>query len=151
MAISYTNIWYEKVLKNIRSFLRTEFQGAIDVYIGEYRSAGNESIRLVPVESTLIERSSYGHLREYNVGVYYYYSLRNMHQGAFTEHVLNRVSRIEALFNQNSEKNSASGTDYFEGILEKCTLNDELVDEDENFNGYIVRWDFTCKHLGNIN
>ena len=150
MATSSVNIWYDKILKNVRSFLRTEFQGTMDVYIGEYKPSGNEAMRLVPLESSLIERSKSGHMREYKVGVYYYYSLKNMHHGAYTEHVLSRLHRIEAVFNNNANKTSASGNDYFEGLLETCTLDAEVIDEDQ-FSGYIIRWDFTCKNIGNIN
>ena len=87
MAISYTNIWYDNILKRVRLFLRNEFGNAVSVYIGEYKSAGNESLRLVPLDSNVIENSKNHQLKEYSVGVYYYHSLKNIQQVAFTEHI----------------------------------------------------------------
>ena len=151
MAISYTNIWYDNILKRVRLFLRNEFGNAVSVYIGEYKSAGNESLRLLPLDSNVIENSKNHQLKEYSVGVYYYHSLKNIQQVAFTEHILSRVSRIEAIFQQNPHKSSDSdGNYYFEGVLQGVTLNARIIDEPAEFSGYIARWEFTCKHLGNI-
>ena len=151
MAISYTNIWYDYILKNVRLFLRNEFNNAISIYIGEYKSAGNEIIRLVPLDSIVLNRSANHVLKEYSVGVYYYHSLKNIQQVAFTEHILNRVSRIEKIFHNNSNKNhSTSVNAYFEGVLEGVLLDAPKVDEPDDFEGYIARWEFTCKNLGNI-
>jgi hypothetical protein len=148
MPTSYTNIWNDKILKNLKSFLRTEFQASTPVYIGGYRKAGNESLRLVPIESVLIDRSSLNNLRRYSVGVYYYYSLKNVQESSFMEHVLARVSRIEKVFNNNCEIEKTDGNHYFEGILTSTILDAELIDEPEDFSGYIVRWNFNCKNLG---
>ena len=104
MAISYTNIWYDRILTNIRSFLRTEFKGASSVYIGSYRSAGNESIRLVPLDSFLLEESPNYELREYSVGIYYYHSTKNVQHSTFLEHILKRVSRICLLYTSPSPR-----------------------------------------------
>ena len=150
MATSYTNIWYDRILKNVRNFLRTEFGNAISVYIGGYKAAGNECIRLVPIESDLIQQSVNSDLREYTIGVYYYYSLKNIQQNAFTEHILARVSRVEAVFNSNVTKNAGGINHYFEGAIQGCLLDARVMDEPSDYLGYIVRWEWTCKHLGNI-
>ena len=151
MAISYTNIWYDYILSNIRLFLRNEFKGAISINIGEYKSSNNEMIRLVPLDSRVINTSANHVLKEYSVGVYYYYSLKNIQHNAFTEHILKRVSRIEGIFHDNLNKNHSTGVNaYFEGILEGVLLDAPKLDEPEDFEGYIARWEFTCKNLGNI-
>ena len=148
MAISYTNIWHDKILVNIKSFLRTEFKAAVPVYIGGYRQVGNETIRLVPIESKLLQRSSAHNLRRYTLGVYYYYSLKNVQESAFMKHILDRVSRIEKLFNNNAEIDKVDGNHYFEGILTDTTLDASIIDEPSDFSGYIVRWNFDCKNTG---
>ena len=151
MAISYTNIWYDNILKRVRLFLRNEFGNSVSVYIGEYKSAGNESLRLVPLDSNVIENSKNHQLKEYSIGVYYYHSLKNIQKVAFTEHILARISRIEAVFQSNPDKSSDSdGNYYFEGLLEGASLDTPVIDEPSDFAGYIARWEFTCKHLGNI-
>jgi hypothetical protein len=54
--ITFVNIWDDKILDTIRSFLNEEFAGSIPVYTGEFKDMGNQSIRLNPVGSDLIER-----------------------------------------------------------------------------------------------
>lgn len=47
--ITFVNIWDDKILDTIRSFLNEEFAGSIPVYTGEFKDMGNQSIRLNPV------------------------------------------------------------------------------------------------------
>jgi hypothetical protein len=52
------------------------------------------------------------------------------------------------VFNNNCEIEKTDGNHYFEGILTSTILDAELIDEPEDFSGYIVRWNFNCKNLG---
>ena len=69
--ISFVNIWDDKILDTIRTFLNTEFAGSIPVYTGEFKDMGNQSIRLNPVGTDLIERMSTAEMREYILDVSY--------------------------------------------------------------------------------
>ena len=55
MAITFVNIWETKILDTIRTFLNAEFAGSIPVYTGNFKDMGNQSIRLNPIGSDLIE------------------------------------------------------------------------------------------------
>ena len=59
MAISFTNIWKDKILDTIRSFVNTEFAGTIAVYTGDFKDMGNQSLRLTPLSSTLVEITNF--------------------------------------------------------------------------------------------
>jgi len=71
MAITFVNIWETKILDTIRTFLNDEFAGSIPVYTGNFKDMGNQSIRLNPVGSNLVERMTTAELREYIVDVSY--------------------------------------------------------------------------------
>ena len=67
--ITFVNIWDDKILDTIRTFLNNEFAGSIPVYTGKFKDMGNQSIRLNPVGSDLIERMATGEMREYIIDV----------------------------------------------------------------------------------
>ena len=69
--IDFVNIWDDKILDTIRSFLNEEFAGSIPIYTGDFKDMGNQSIRLNPVGSDLIERMATGETREYILDVSY--------------------------------------------------------------------------------
>ena len=54
MAVTFTNNW-KNILDKLRSILRTEFKGALPVYIGEEGSEGTQFVRLDPIGSELTE------------------------------------------------------------------------------------------------
>jgi hypothetical protein len=69
--ITFVNIWDDKILDTIRSFLNQEFAGSIPIYTGDFKDMGNQSIRLNPVGTDLIERMSTAEMREYILDVSY--------------------------------------------------------------------------------
>ena len=71
MAITFVNIWETKILDTIRTFLNNEFAGTIPIYTGDFKDMGNQSIRLNPVGTDLIERMSTAEMREYILDVSY--------------------------------------------------------------------------------
>jgi len=68
---SWVNIWDDKILDTIRSFLKTEFSGVIPIYTGDFKDMGNQSIRLQPLGSEAISHMSNAELREYVIEVSY--------------------------------------------------------------------------------
>ena len=72
MAITFENVFKDKILDTIRKFLNTEFAGTISVYTGNFKNMGNQSIRLTPVGNDLITQTSgTGELRDYIVDIGY--------------------------------------------------------------------------------
>ena len=141
--ITFENIWDDKILDTIRSFLNEEFAGSIPVSTGEFKDMGNQSIRLNPVGSDLIERMATGESREYILDVSYTFKEKTIKKDTW-EHILRQVSHIEGLFFQNQNNT------FFDGRLLTCRINEIETDEAliEGLN--VMRWEWRGKYLGNI-
>lgn len=141
--ITFENIWDDKILDTIRSFLNEEFAGSIPVYTGEFKDMGNQSIRLNPVGSDLIERMATGETREYILDVSYTFKEKTVKKDTW-EHILRQLSHIEALFFQNINNI------FFDGQLLSCRIN-ELEEDEALIEGLnVMRWEWRGKYLGNI-
>ena len=141
--ISFVNIWETKILDTIRTFLNNEFAGTIPIYTGDFKDMGNQSIRLNPVGSDLIERMATGETREYILDVSYTFKEKTVKKDTW-EHILRQVSHIEGLFFQNQSNT------FFDGRLLTCRINEIETDEAliEGLN--VMRWEWRGKYLGNI-
>ena len=141
--ITFENIWDDKILDTIRSFLNEEIAGSIPVYTGEFKDMGNQSIRLNPVGSDLIERMATGESREYILDVSYTFKEKTIKKDTW-EHILRQLSHIEALFFQNINNT------FFDGQLLSCRIN-ELEEDEALIEGLnVMRWEWRGKYLGNI-
>ena len=141
--ITFENIWDDKILDTIRSFLNEEFAGSIPVYTGDFKDMGNQSIRLNPVGSDLIERMATGETREYILDVSYTFKEKTVKKDTW-EHILRQLSHIEALFFQNINNI------FFDGNLLSCRIN-ELEEDEALIEGLnVMRWEWRGKYLGNI-
>ena len=141
--ITFVNIWDDKILDTIRTFLNTEFAGSIPVYTGNFKDMGNQSIRLNPVGSDLIERMATGEMREYILDVSYTFKEKTIKRDTW-EHILRQVSHIEGLFFQNQSNT------FFDGRLLTCRIN-EIEDDESLIEGLnVMRWEWRGKFLGNI-
>ena len=86
MAVTFTNN-FKNILDKLRNILRTEFKGAVPVYIGhESVQAGTQFIRLDPLSSELVEYTVNGELREYTINMYYYFLDKNIKKSSL-DHV----------------------------------------------------------------
>ena len=126
MAITFVNIWETKILDTIRTFLNDEFAGSIPVYTGDFKDMGNQSIRLNPTGSNLIESMSTGELREYILDVSYTFKEKMVKKDTW-EHILRKVSHIEALFFQNRSNT------FFDSLYEKEYKLDSQVIKTSEF------------------
>ena len=143
MVISFENVFKDKILDTIRSFLNTEFAGAIPVYTGNFKNMGSQSIRLTPVGNDLVENLSTGEIREYIVQVAYYFKEKSVKRDTW-EHILRQISRMENLFNDNLNNT------YFNGRLVSMRIN-ELEDEEAEIEGLnAVKWEFRAMFLSNV-
>ena len=141
--ITFVNIWETKILDPIRTFLNTEFAGSIPVYTGDFKDMGNQSIRLNPVGSDLIDRMATGEMREYILDVSYAFKEKTIKKDTW-EHILRQVSHIEGLFFQNQSNT------FFDGRLLTCRIN-EIEDDEALIEGLnVMRWEWRGKFLGNI-
>jgi hypothetical protein len=144
MAITFENVFKDKILDTIRTFLNTEFAGTISVYTGDFKNLGNQSIRLTPVGNDLITRTARtGELREYIVDIGYYFKEKALKRDAW-EHILRMVSRIENLFDDNRNNT------YFDGRLVEMRINEKTDAEDEIEGLSVIRWEFRGKYVTNF-
>ena len=144
MAVSFTNN-FKNILDKLRNILRTEFKGALPVYVGhENKEAGTQYLRLDPVNSVLVEYNSTGELKEFTVDLLYYFSEPNVNKNALDQ-VLRITSRIEALIHDNMAMTLSDSSNCFNCRIETTELN-ALDDENE----YVVQLTWIGQHLGNI-
>ena len=141
--ITFVNIWEDKILDTIRTFLNNEFAGTIPIYTGDFKDMGSQSIRLQPVGSTSIDRMASAELREYILDVSYTFKEKSVKKDTW-EHILRQVSHIEALFFNNMNNT------FFDGILHESLINNKTEEEAliEGLN--VIRWEWRGKYLGNI-
>ena len=147
MAVTFTNN-FKNILDKLRNILRTEFKGALPVYIGhESAQASSQFVRLDPVGSELTDYMVNAETREFTINMYYYFLDKNIKKASL-DHVLRYVSRIEALVHDNisttyTNENSVV-ENFFNCRIESTTLN-SLEDENE----YVVEMVWKGQHLGN--
>jgi hypothetical protein len=144
MPVTFTNN-FTNILNKLRNILRTEFKGALPVYIGhESAQASTQFVRLDPIGSELTEYNTNGEIREYTVNMYYYFLDKNIKKTSL-DHVLRYISRIEALIHDNIAMTLSDSTDAFNCRVESTALN-SLEEENE----YIVEMVWKGQHLGNL-
>jgi len=143
MAITFTNVFKDKILDTVRTFINTEFAGTISVYTGNFKNMGNQSIRLTPIGNALVENLTSGEIRDYIVEIAYYFKEKSLKRDAW-EHILRQISRIENLFNDNLNNT------YFNGRLVSMVIN-EKTEEEEGIDGLnVIKWEFRAMFLSNV-
>ena len=144
MPVSFTNN-FKNILDKLRTVLRTEFKGAVPVYIGhQTKNAGTQYLRLNPVGSTLSEYNATSETREFEIQMFYYFAEPNVNKNALDQ-VLRVISRIEALIHDNTAMVLTDNSNCFNCRIETTELN-ALDDENE----YVVQLEWFGQHLGNI-
>ena len=144
MAVTFTNN-FKNILDKLRNILRTEFKGAVPVYIGhESVQASSQFIRLDPINTQLLEYMASAELREYNINIYYYFLDKNIKKTSL-DHVLRYASRIEALIHDNM---SMTLTDSSKCI--NCRINTTELNALDDENEYVVQFSWSGQHLANV-
>jgi hypothetical protein len=141
--ISFVNIWDDKILDTIRTFLNDEFAGTIPIYTGGFKDMGSQSIRLEPIGSSSIDRMASAELREYILDVSYTFKEKQVKKDTW-EHIMRQVSHIEALFFSNMNNT------FFDGVLQDSRINDKTEEEALIDGLNVIRWEWRGKFLGNI-
>jgi hypothetical protein len=142
--ITFVNIWEDKILDTIRTFLNNEFAGTIPIYTGDFKDMGSQSIRLQPIGSDLLSMAIEAETREYILDVSYTFKEKSVKKDTW-EHIMRQVSHIEALFHDNVV---GSGNTFYDGRLESCRINERTEDEEiEGLN--VMRWEWRGTFTGN--
>ena len=142
MPVTFTNNW-KNILDKLRNIMRTEFKGALPVYIGDEGQEGSQYVRLEPIGSELSEYNINSETREFTINVFYYFAEHNIKKTAL-DHVLRYTSRIEALIHDNIVMTLADNTNAFNCRFETTELN-----PDQEAGVYVVQWEYKCQHLSN--
>jgi|TARA_R100000322_G_scaffold142522_1_gene98339 hypothetical protein len=143
MPVTFVNIWETKILDTIRTFLNDEFAGSIPVYTGNFKDMGNQSIRLNPVGSDLVEFNATAETREYILDVSYTFK-ENMVKKDTWEHILRQVSHIEALFFDNQNNT------FYNGRFDTARINEKTEAEQAIEGLNVIRWEWRASYMGNI-
>ena len=144
MPVTFTNN-FKNILDKLRNILRTEFKGALPVYIGhESVQASTQFVRLDPVGSELLTYMATGEQREFTVNIYYYFLDKNIKKTSL-DHVLRYMSRIEALMHDYTSTTLTDSSNLYNGRIESTALN-TLEEENE----YVVEFVWKGQHTGNI-
>jgi len=141
--VQETNVFQEKIIDTIGTFLNNEFAGTMAVYTGYFKNMGNQSIRLTPIGNELVDKLSTGEIREYALEIAYSFKEKAIKRDTW-EHILRQVSRIESLFSDNLNNT------YFNGRLDSMVINDKTEEEKETEGLNVVKWDFRAMFLSNV-
>ena len=143
MAVSFENNW-KNILDKLRNILRTEFKGALPVFIGDEGQEGTQFVRLDPVGSDMLEFNVTSESREFTINVFYYFAEHNVKKTAL-DNVLRYVSRIEALIHDNTAVTLADSSNLY-----NCRMETMVLNPDEESGTYVVQWEYKCQHTGNV-
>ena len=142
MGITFTNNW-KNISDKLRSTFRTEFKGALPVYINdEPVSTGGQFLQLDLAGTELSEKMLGCELREYSVNLNYIFQNPNMKKSSL-DNVLRYVSRIEQLMQNNT---SLTLTDSTTAV--NCRVNSTALEE--GVDSYLVSFDWKCQHLSGL-
>ena len=145
MAISFTNIWKDKVIDIIVKFIRTEFKNQISVYVAEeYEQHGNCSIRIFGSSQNTIRFDKGAFTNEYSLDIVYYLLGANFTEKA-VEKMYRDVSRLEQLLWNKTEPNQRSDDGgFYGGRVEGITMNKKVGVETTVDNLLTARIDYVC-------
>ena len=93
----------------------------------------------------MVEYASHMEQREYSITIQYVFTDRRENHN-FLDHVMNQCSRLEALIHDNLTLTLTDSTTAFD-----LRMNDMDLDVDIDEEGFfVVEYDFTCHHIGNV-
>ena len=145
MAVTYTNNFnniMDKLMETIKAEMPVPVQKTTTT---EPLLKANESIRIIPNGSTLVEYASHMEQREYSITIQYVFNDRRENLNCL-EHVMNQCSRLEALIHDNLLLTLADSTTAFDLRMNEMELDVDI--DEEGF--FVAEYDFTCQHIGNV-
>ncbi|QDP65359.1 MAG: hypothetical protein Tp1124SUR00d2C54018391_20 [Prokaryotic dsDNA virus sp.] len=145
MAVTYTNN-FNNIMDKLEEIIKTEMPVPVQKATNEQPMLkSNEFIRLIPNGSSLVEFASHMEQREFSITIQYIFQdKRESHN--FLDHVMNNSARLEALIHDNITITLADSTTAF-----NLRMNEMDLDADTDEEGFfVVEYDFTCEHIGNV-
>ena len=145
MAVTYSNN-FNFIMDKLMEIIKAEMPVPVQkTTTGQPLLKANESIRLIPNGSSLVEYASFMEQREYSVTIQYVFQDRRESHN-FLDHVMNNSARLEALIHENITITLTDSTTAFDLRMNDMDLDAEI--EEEGF--FVVDYDFTCQHIGNV-
>ena len=146
MAVTYTNN-FNNIMDKLMEIVKTEMPVPVQkTTTTQPLLKANESIRIIPNGSSLVEYASHMEQREYSITIQYVFTDRRDNHN-FLDHVMNNCSRLEALIHDNITITLTDSTTAFDLRMNNMELDAEIEGE-EGF--YVAEYDFTCQHIGNV-
>ena len=147
MAISFTNIWQEKIIDILVKFIRVEFKNSISVYTGsEYEQQGNCSIRIFGSSQSLIRHDKAAFTNRYSLDIVYYLLGSNLNERA-VEKMYRDVSRLEQLLWNKAEPNQRSDDGgFYDGRVQRIFINQKTGEEQNIDNLLTARIEYVCSY-----
>ena len=147
MAVTYTNN-FNNIMDKLMEIIKTEMPVPVQKTTEtQPLLKANESIRLIPNGSSLVEYAAFMEQREYSITIQYVFQDRRENHN-FLDHVMNNCSRLEALVHDNITMTlgDTNSTRAFDLRMNDMDLDVEI--DEEGF--FVVEYDFTCQHIGNV-
>ena len=145
MAVTYTNN-FNNIMDKLEEIIKTEMPVPVQKATNEQPMLkSNEFIRLIPNGSSLVEFASHMEQREFSITIQYIFQDKSESHN-FLDHVMNNSARLEALIHDNITITLADSTTAF-----NLRMNEMDLDADTDEEGFfVVEYDFTCEHIGNV-
>ena len=142
MAVTYVNTW-KNLLTALKSKIKAEMKCPVISNNTDIKS--NQFIKLYPIGSEQLEKTSFMETRQYNISCQYFMLRRKTPE--FESYVQNQISILEALIHDNLTLTLADSSKAREVTMGGMTYQAE-VEGYEDF--HIVEWDLFCIHSGNM-
>jgi hypothetical protein len=108
VAITYENIFYDRIINNLHSLIANEFK--IQIYYDEHQ--GNQSFLITPISDELEEVNANGQYRNYSVSISYQLSTSGNYDTNHIKQVALIAERMKRLI-FNNKNYSVSGVNQF--------------------------------------
>lgn len=108
MAITFENIFYDRVIKNLQNLIAEEFK--IQIYYDEHK--GNQSFLITPISDELDELTANGQSRDYSISVSYQLNTTGNYDTNHVKQVALIAERMKRLI-FNNKNYSVSGVNQF--------------------------------------
>jgi hypothetical protein len=143
MPTTFTNNW-KNILDKLESTIRTEFKNTLPTYRGfDNDPAGSQYLRMIPINSNLLEYNSTSELREFSINIMLHFKSANIREKAL-DYILRLVSRLESLIVDNITMTLADNSNLFNCRIESTSFDSSNLEE------HIVTFDYKCTHMGNF-
>jgi hypothetical protein len=108
VAITYENIFYDRIINNLHSLIANEFN--VQIYYDEHK--GNQSFLITPISDELEEVNANGQYRNYSVSISYQLSTSGNYDTNHIKQVALIAERMKRLI-FNNKNYSVSGVNQF--------------------------------------